>query len=161
LAGLIRTLRHQGLEQFVVYGPWWPRTALADEMRRLGVERIALIAADGQPAAYFFMPGTGGTVPPDADCIVTWIDELLSSDEYADTTGKLLCKDADERHVFLMSGSATPFGVGERLMRLSETLPARAPDLPEGISHVWVVSQYGPGDVGLWVRGQGWELVRR
>lgn len=41
----------------------------------------------------------------------------------------------EERHVFIMSGSQTPFGVNERLSRISLVLPRRAPIVPSGITH--------------------------
>lgn len=67
---------------------------------------------------------------------------MIADPAYYDVTAKLLkVPEMDERHVFIMSGSQTPFGVNERLSRISEVLPVRAPVVPPGITHVWVVSR--------------------
>ena len=57
-----------------------------------------------------------------------------------------------------MSGSATPFGAGERLRLVSEGIPTRSLNVPNGITHVWALSQYGPASVVLWT-DDGWTLV--
>jgi hypothetical protein len=156
LARFIGQLTEAGCFRLGIYERW-PRGALADSARRLGVEYIVRHDEDGSSAIYF-MPGSGGVVPTDPNVIPDWIEAVLADPAYADTTGKLLPVDADERHVFLMSGSATPFGVGERLMRVSEAIPTRPLTAPSGITHVWALSQFGPAIVALWADA-GWTLV--
>lgn len=91
--------------------------------------------------------------------IVDWIDEMLADTRYPDTTNKLLVVEADERHVFLMSGDLTPFGPDELLRRLDVAVPDRSPRVPPGITHVWAVSRFGDGSAGLWAAGVGWSAV--
>jgi hypothetical protein len=155
---LVELLGQAGEQRLTIHGPW-PRTPVADVARRLGVNYVAQVDPEGS-VAYFFMPSTGGAVPTDPDGIVEWIDEMLSHPDYADTTGKLLPLEADERHVFLMTGSATRFGVDELLRRSRTALPARTPAIPPGITHVWVVPEFGDAETAacLWT-DQGWESV--
>jgi hypothetical protein len=136
----------------------WPRGADADHARALGIEYITRHEEGEAGSAIYFMPGSGGAVPTDPNVVADWIESVLGSDAYADTTEKLLRIDADERHVFLMSGTATPFGAGERLRRISEALPTRALVAPNGITHVWALSQFGPAEAVLW-SGHRWILV--
>jgi hypothetical protein len=157
LPGLIADLVRQGQTQLEIVGNW-PRTDLADTARRLGIEYIDR-SGDSSDTAFFFMPGSGGTVPTDPNVIADWVSAVLADSAYADTTRKLLDREADERHIFLMSGSRTDFGVDERLRRLGEGVPSRSPFVADGISHIWVVSQFGAAPAGLWIRDRGWFLI--
>lgn len=157
LPGLIAGLVRQGQTRLEIVGNW-PRSDLSDTARRLGIEYIDK-SGDSSDVAMFFMPGSGGTVPTDPNVIADWVSTVLADKDFADTTRKLVDREADERHVFLMSGSRTDFGVDERLRRLSEGVPSRPPSVPDGISHVWVVSQFGAAPAGLWIRGRGWFLI--
>jgi hypothetical protein len=159
LPALVVQLNAAGLSKFEVYGEW-PRGEPADTLRGLGIDYLSQLDRTGD-VAYYFMPASGGIVPFEADSIVDWIDSVIVDPNYRDTTQKLLGRNADERHVFLMAGSATPFGVDERLRRLNESVPKRPPAVPEGITHVWCVSQFLPpeGLAALWVSGHGWGMV--
>lgn len=157
LPDFIGELTRQGCNRLEVIGNWPPGT-LADTARRLGIEYLE--KSEWTPdVAIYFMPDSGGTVPMDPDLITDWVSDVLADPCYSDTTRKLLDRDADERHVFLMSGSRTPFGADERLRRLREAVPNRSPVVPDGISHVWVVSHFGDGPATLWSRGTGWSVV--
>jgi hypothetical protein len=136
----------------------WPHGPVADRARGLGIEYVTRHDGGTSDCAIYFMPGDGGVVPTDPNVVAEWIESVLSDPSYADTTAKLLAVDSDERHVFLMSGSATPFGAGERLRRVSEGLPTRHLNVPSGITHVWALSQFGPAAVALWT-DHGWTLV--
>ena len=158
LPGLIASISEAGSLELVIYGSW-PRGEVADTARRLGVERIAQVDRREPARAVFFIGGEGGLVPSEPDVITDWIDKMLADEDYHDTTAKLLSLEADERHVFLMSGDRTPFGADERLRRLVEGLPTRFPKVPAGITHVWVVSRFGDGRAGLWGANTGWSTV--
>ena len=153
----LSSLAARGVGRLSITGPW-PRGEPADTARSLGVDYVDLI--DKTPdVAVFFMPPGGGTVPTDPDVVATWVSGVLADPDYQDTTNKLLALDADERHVFLVAGSRTDFGVDERLRRLALAVPRRAPVVPAGITHVWVVSQFGDGPAGLWTAETGWSTV--
>jgi hypothetical protein len=135
------------------------RGTLVEAARRLGIEHISQVSADEPSTAIFFMPSSGGTVPLDPNVICDWIEAVIADHDYLDMTAKLTPLAADERHIFIMSGSRTPFGVQERLRSLVDSRPTRRPHLPPGISHVWVVSQFGEGSTGLWSTDLGWGAV--
>lgn len=136
----------------------WPRTALATRARELGVKYVQSYPNGTADQAIFFMPASSGEVPSDPNVIADWIEALLADPDYSDTTAKLLPIAADEHHVFLMSGSATPFGADERLRRVDVSPPNRPLQVPDHISHVWAVSQYGNADVLLWTQ-DGWIVI--
>ena len=158
LPALLASLVASGRACLDLYGTW-PRGEVAETARRLGVEYVAQVSPDEPAVAVFFMPGTGGAIPTDANAVADWIEEVLADPDYRDTTEKLLVLDADERHVFLMSGTRTAFGVDERLRRLGDALPMRPPRVPTGITHVWAVARFGGTVAGLWVADHGWSAV--
>ncbi|HLX77433.1 MAG TPA: hypothetical protein VKR27_00990, partial [Acidimicrobiales bacterium] len=140
----IDMLRSQGLVGLEVYEQW-PRGEPADTARKLGIEHVASFEGDDDAGVcYYFMPSGGGSYGGDPDAITEWVEQLLSSEGYLDVTEKLLARDADERHVFLMADSATSFGAAHALRELDRALPRRAPKVRDGITHVWAVPRFGP-----------------
>jgi hypothetical protein len=137
----------------------WPRGDLADTARRLGIEHIDRVTSDKPSVAIFFMPGSGGSVTNDPNVITEWIERVLDDPNYRDTTEKVLRVEADERHVFLMTGTLTSFDVDENLRRVATKTPTIAPTVPQGITHAWVVSRFGEPKVGLWTASQSWTCV--
>jgi hypothetical protein len=45
------------------------------------------------------------------------------------------------------------------MMDLRDRTPQRAPRLPDGITHAWVIGEWGRGDAAVWCREAGWQLV--
>lgn len=137
----------------------YPRGALPDQVRELGIRHLAQISTDGPDRAVFFAPSDGGVVPTDLNLIVAWLDTLLADPHYADASGKLLPLAADERHVFFFAGSRTDFGVHELLRSVGPaTLPARAPQPPRGITHLWGMGTSGGAGAAMWAAGS-WVCV--
>jgi hypothetical protein len=163
LPSLIGDLLAQGETQLMIQGTW-PPGPTADSARRLGIEDMSRVNNSSPARAIFFMPGSGGVVPQDPNVIVTWIDEVVADSRYLDMTSKLLKLSADERHIFIMSGGLTPFGVEEGLGRLDQALPTIGPTVPKGITHVWVASRFKfneESSLGLWRSSSGWAKVPR
>jgi hypothetical protein len=163
LPALIDELLKLGETELLIQGSW-PLGPNADEARSLGIQDLVLVNDQGPDRAIFFMPGSGGVVPKDPNVIVSWVDEVVADQQYADMTAKLLGLSADERHIFIMSGSLTSFGVEMRLGELDQALPSRPPTIPEGITHVWVASQFKFNEespLGLWNAEAGWVKVPR
>jgi hypothetical protein len=107
------------------------------------------------------MPSSGGAFPTDPDVFVEWLNEILSADAYADSYNKLQGLDADEKHLFFMTGSRTSFVHDMAAHKLSPIfLPATSPDVPSWISHFWGTSRWGPSGAALWIREVGWSFVR-
>jgi hypothetical protein len=158
LPGFVDMLVAQGCLRLEVQGGW-PRGDLADAARHLGIEHIDQVTSAEPSVAIFFMPGSGGAITDDPDVITDWVEEVLDDPHYRDTTEKLLRIEADERHVFLMSGTLTSFDVDQNLQRVAARTPSRPPAVSPGITHVWVVSRFGEPNVGLWTNEQGWSCV--
>jgi hypothetical protein len=144
-----------------------PNNDLARRAQGLGVQYLARTAEDGddmEGARVIYFPSyTGGVIPTDTNEIVDWIDALLADPAYADATAKLLhTRGVDERHIFIMSGSATPFGVDQLLQRTIEQVPTRPPNTHPEITHLWLASRWGRNDspdaVCLWTEGM-WRAV--
>jgi hypothetical protein len=130
----------------------------------LGLEHIARATEWPDSYALYFFGGSGGTLSADPDVIVNWIEQLLADPRYRDTTSKLLAvDDVDERHIFMMANSGTPFEVEARLQRVSESLPHRPPVLAHGISHLWLVARFTDPAFGTFAAGwnstDGWMTV--
>lgn len=157
LPRFIECLLEGGQDQLEIEGDW-PTGELPDHARRLGIEYISLVEQQDPAWALYMFGGAGGVVPQDPDVISAWISDVLADPNYRDTTAKLLARACDERHVFLMSGSLTPFGVDERLRRVTDALPVAPPSVPDGITHVWVTPRFGPDHVALWSPA-GWSAV--
>jgi len=151
--GMIETsLVHVDVMEF------WPEGPLDEKCRSLGIEYLTKVGEEEPSRAIYFMPGGGGTVSTNPNEVAEWIESVLGDPAYADTTAKLLAKASDERHVFLMSGSLTPFKADERLRNVPEGLPTRRLEVPFGITHVWAISQFGTSSAALWTR-LGWTAV--
>ena len=157
LPGLVDQMVKLGCNRLAIEGGW-PRGEPADTARLLGIDYIDRVA-NTPDAAIFVPPLIGGIVPADPGVVSDWVTEVLADPDYADTTGKLLALPANERHVFLMSGSRTPYGIDQRLRRLSESLPSRSPVVQNEITHVWVISHCDGSPAGLWTRAHGWTVV--
>jgi hypothetical protein len=156
LQQLVDIMLDDGVTRLEIW-PDRPRTELADTARRLCIEYASQVSPSDPAGAIFFLPSQpGAAIPQDPDAITDWVDEVLADPDYRDTTAKLLALDADERHVFLMAGSRTDRGVEERLRRLQSALPTRRPRVPSGITHVWLVAQFGGDLAALWRDESGW-----
>jgi hypothetical protein len=161
LPALIEGMADSGSTRLEIHGAW-PTSDIADRARELSIDFLARATGNEPSAAIFFMPSQPGiSVPDDPNVIPEWAEAVLLSDAaYADTTKKLLAvPDVDERHVFLMTGSLTDRGVEERLRRIESALPTRPPELPDGITHLWLVAQFGDGPAALWSKETGWTTV--
>ena len=158
LPALIQAMADAGNTRLEICGAW-PTGDMPDAARELSINFVARARSDEPPAAIFFMPPQRGiSIPEDPNVIAEWADDVLLSDPaYADTTKKLLAfRDVDERHVFLMTGSLTDRGVEERLRRIESSSPTRPPQLPDGITHLWLAARFGRGPALLWSHESGW-----
>jgi hypothetical protein len=159
LPGLVDGLLGRGTTRLDLYGTW-PLDALTEQARKLGIDYVSQVSPDDPSYAIYSVPGRGGIVPTDADLIADWLDGVLADPDYLDTTKKVLAVEAEERHVFVMAGSRTEFGVEELLRRVHATrLPTRDPVVPSGVTHIWVVSMSADARPVLWTLGTGWSVA--
>ena len=158
LPDVIADLAAAGVSDLLVQ-PEWPPGELAARLRDLGIDHIRRGEVDGPDVAVCLAAPTGAWVPDDPDVIVDWLDEVVGDPHYADLTGKLRGLQADELHVFVVSGSATGTDVIERLRHIDAVPPSRAPAVPAYVTHVWVGCKPWRAAAGLWTRAEGWSTV--
>jgi len=157
LPAAIRLLRERGVAQVEMVLEDWPRGEIGDALRALDIENIHCSGLDEPSIALYFMPGGGGVVGENADVVAEWFSLVLADPRRADTTRKLLEREADERHVFLMTGGLTPFAADYNLRRLTDLpLPTQVPEVPAGITHVWGICRFGGECAALWTVEAGW-----
>jgi hypothetical protein len=140
--------------------PTWPTDELAKEIRRLGIEDIGRYS-DREPSLAIISPRTEAERISDHPNLITdWLERLVFDQAYVDLTGKLRDHDADERHIVVVTGSATPLAVDEHLRALDRRLPTRSPSVPGWITHAWVLSSRTSGKMaGVWTRSHGWSAM--
>jgi hypothetical protein len=105
----------------------------------------------------------GGGSPATGDPLATWLGEWLSDPSRPDNVQKVTRSDANERHVFvLVSGFTTNFAVTDILATANAPLPTIPPDLPDGITHVWVMSMWIDWGEGFcWSADDGWRRFEK
>jgi len=138
---------------------------LANAVASLGLDYLSKAADHDGPGYVTFFPPSAPMYEFSApDDLASWIEGVLTEQRYADVPRKLLAVEADERHVFVMAGSATPQQIENRLRTLSEPIECREPQMPAGLTHVWLNSRWLDPKVGnvtaLWSVPTGWVLVR-
>ncbi len=151
---LITYLRDEGLTELHIEGRC-PRGKAADFARGLGINYINYHEDGAEDLATFFLPFSGGLIPTDPDLVVDWVEEVLLSEDFKDSWTKLLPFEFDEKHVFFMTSNRTKFGIDELLKK--SNLPMRPPDLPGGLTHIWIISRYGGSSAIYWSKESGWQ----
>lgn len=140
--------------------PTWPIGPLADEARHIGIESFHRFSMDSPALAVMQPMTTGGVLRDDPNIIVDWIDSVVVEPRYRDLTEKLQHLEADERHIFVVTGSATRYEVDHLFHAIEDALPTRDPAVPSWISHVWVMSLWGADRaIGRWERDRGWSAA--
>ncbi len=153
--------RRVDVEADDVDGPWETRA------HELGIAHASQIG-NASPGTIYVMvdtrPGrSAGYVGDTGDPIAAWVGPFLRS-ERPDVLAKLADSQARERHAFvLMPGigfTPAPFAVSELFFRASLPLPLTPPQLPEELTHVWVVPMRDGSAGCYWDPALGWSLVR-
>ena len=89
-------------------------------------------------------------------CAVT---ELLTVPHVARRAAKVAAvPGVDERHLFVGIGDGgLPEGLYLALALPVDALPTGAPEVPEGLSHVWLTTAWSGAPLFCWVRTSGWQ----
>ncbi|MCO7273338.1 hypothetical protein [Cellulosimicrobium cellulans] len=92
---------------------------------------------------------TGGIVADDGNGLVRWFDEWIREPQQAHNIAKLTRSGLPEKHMFvIVPGFASgPFSATDLLMRADPPLPTVLPDLPDGLTHVWLTSTWTAGSI--------------
>jgi hypothetical protein len=162
LPALLQSLESQGIHDPQPEVDWEPGPH-KEAIRSLGVVRLAQHGTDFPGAVYLNVEQdperTGGLSPTDGRPLLDWLDVWLARPDKADNIAKLAASNADERHLFLIlpSFADAPFGVVDMLIRDDSPLPDTSPDLPPGVTHLWMLSTWNFSSTGIrWSPDDGW-----
>lgn len=107
-------------------------------------------------AILLYPGGIGG--PAD----VTWndfyqsLDELLVSKLVTRKVGKLRTAGGDESHIFIGTSFTTQWAIYHALSMDVQSVPPSAPDLPERITHLWLMGAQAPDRCLVWFQSEQW-----
>ncbi|MEU8234176.1 hypothetical protein AB0C12_31700 [Actinoplanes sp. NPDC048967] len=103
---------------------------------------------------------TGGCVPTSGDALSEWVGDWAACPSRPDNLTKLMRPVGVERHLFVIVpglASTAPFEVNDLLMRPGAPVPVAAPRLPDGVTHVWVMSTWSGASGFRWSLIVGWQ----
>ena len=128
----------------------------ADASQLYGLGVRAFLTATTGSVAYFVLSPTAG--PPSAGVagFPDEVDTLLSTERMGSKLSKLADSGAAERHLFLVVlQAAFSLPVFESLA-WGGPLPEGLPQLPDGLSQLWLLSGVRAGGVVRVISGEGW-----
>ncbi len=106
----------------------------------------------------------GGAVDSTGSAVPSWVRDFLLDPHQSDVLGKLARSGASERHAFILVPGLTsaPFGVVDMLWRDEDgVVPTASPDLPDQVTHVWLMAFWTIGSGLRWSPDGGWERFER
>jgi hypothetical protein len=152
--------RRLDVEPDDVVGTWETRA------RDLGIAHVSQIGIASPGTIHVLVdqvPGrSAGFVGDTGDPIAAWVGEFLR-DERPDVLVKLADSQAPERHAFVLvpgiGFTTAPFAVTELLLRADLPLPLVEPQLPDEVTHVWIVPMRDERSGCYWRPDGGWLMV--
>jgi len=105
--------------------------------------------------------GVTGPITVDWVPVLAWLDDLLASPTLADVRTKLAKTGAAERHAVIGVTHSSPGDVVFALSRLHSSLPPRAPQLPDEITHLWLLGTWAGDRTLVWYPEHDWFDSRR
>jgi len=95
---------------------------------------------------------------PALDTLPDAVSALLAQPRVARRAAKVAgARRVDERHLFVAVGAGgLPDALYERLAAPIGTLPARDPDVPDGLTHLWLATAWPGSPLVGWERARGW-----
>lgn len=107
---------------------------------------------------------TGGVVDSTGSAVPGWVRDFLLDAHQSDVLNKLARSRAAERHACILLPGFTnaPFGVVDMLLRNEDdVVPTTSPDLPDEVTHVWLMTFWNVGSGLRWSPIGGWERFER
>jgi len=105
-----------------------------------------------------------GVVDSTGSAVPGWVRDFLLDPHQSDVLGKLARSGASKRHAFILVPGFTnaPFGVVDMLWRdEGDVVPTAAPDMPDEVTHVWLMAFWTIGSGLRWSPDGGWERFER
>lgn len=106
------------------------------------------------PPGFYLMPRPWGGGVPGIDALPGFCDHHLASEKMSKLRQQLSGADTDERHAFFVVGWSHM--IISAMSARSESLPATAPELIDGIDGIWVTPMTTGGRVLAWLPGESW-----
>lgn len=158
LEPLLREVESQRITRFSVDRMLRGRgTPVFEELESLGVLSGSCYRLPGTGKVSLMMPGNGGAVDTQGTAVPAWVGQFLRDPDREDVLHKLRLSGAAERHAFIFGVlGGTPWEVDYYLNFAEELnhLPTQAPNLPQPVTGVWIVGQFG--QKGLRWNGSAW-----
>jgi hypothetical protein len=92
------------------------------------------------------------------NALPVWAAQFLT-DTAPDVPQKLAASGHPERHAFIWATFTTPYEIASILD--GDALPTQAPQLPDGVTHLWVGSWYARTRTLYWRPDHGWSEAYR
>ncbi|MDO8731451.1 MAG: hypothetical protein Q7L55_02610 [Actinomycetota bacterium] len=124
-------------------------------LREIGVVRLCSAPSSRGGSALLLLEGVEAAVGSHWETLLTHVETTLESPQWADVQHKLEQSGADERHVFLGLTMGSPGEAWFALDDGSADLPTRAPQLPNWVTHHWML-RLPYGRVIHWSPTMGW-----
>lgn len=129
-----------------------------------GVRRRDALARGGRRAwpdprrPWWTVPGLPDRGPGPLDALPAAVTAVLEAPSVARRAAKVArVPDVAERHLVVELGEgALPPALHAALAAPGSPLPRTDPEVPEGISHLWVTAGWGGSPLVGWRRGGGW-----
>lgn len=169
LPGLLQELEGQGITEI----PSRPRgrkvlEPIERRARALGILSGNQSGTDFPGSIYLTIEQsadrTGGVVDSTGSAVPSWVRDFLMEPNQSDVLSKLARSGAIERHAFILvpGFSTAPFGVVDMLWRDNDdVVPTMLPDLPDQVTHVWLMGFWTVGSGLRWSPDRGWERFKR
>ncbi|GAA3638163.1 hypothetical protein GCM10022223_66380 [Kineosporia mesophila] len=124
----------------------------------LGVTEIASAASNQALSGIveLFTPPWGGKVAPDWEGFQSWLANFLTSNTVANKREKLAATGTPQRHLFVGISSAMPWAVLHALDYPSIGLPLFVPQLPDELTHLWLMGLPAPSRCISWWPDRFW-----
>lgn len=123
--------------------------------QNLGITWASCVHRSGAGNVHLTLDSRGGVVDEEGRAVPSWIGDFLRSEAQSDVLLKLARSRARECHAFVPVGwSGAPWPVESYLTSGLHRIPVCAPELPQPVTSVWVVSMQATH--GIRWTGQQW-----
>lgn len=146
-------------EQYPTLGPPTAETANVTRLRQLGVTEVACNTAPQQRAGDIIglVEGIGGPLELDWAGFDAWLSGFLAEPIIERKRHKLAAAvEARERHIFVGVSWSVAWSVHRVLEQGVSELPPRAPNLPEAVTHLWLLGAEVSERCLAWSAEHGW-----
>ncbi|MFW3170815.1 hypothetical protein [Geodermatophilus sp. CPCC 206100] len=126
---------------------------LPEEFSRLGIKALYPLD-DDQRSGYVNLHAEGWSGSASSETMSHYVERILA--RAPDVALKLLAHPADQKHAFIWTTIGTDYGIQFQLEFRDQPLPEASPQLPSGVTHVWVVGSFTSQGAVAWFPDLGW-----